>query len=355
MNIYAGSEANAGIADRSQFIDLRSDTVTRPSDAMRTAMAEAIVGDDVYGEDPTVIRLEEVAADLMGKEAGLYLSSGTQSNLTGVLAHCGRGDEIIIGDAYHVFRYEAGGASVLGSAVYQILPVQPDGSIRAEDVAAAIKPDDPHHPVSRLLSLENTVSGMVLSPATLAASAAPARAAGMAVHMDGARLFNAAVSLGCAPRDIADVADTVSICLSKGLGAPVGSVLVGPADLIAKARRLRKMLGGGMRQAGILAAAGLYALTENIDSLSEDHRRAAILADALQDMPGIVSDLRRTQSNMLFATLAEGRADALRDHLAGHEIIVGGGDTIRIVLHRDIDDNRLDRVISAFRGFHNKA
>lgn len=343
-----------GIADGSNLIDLRSDTVTRPCAAMRDAMAGAVVGDDVYGEDPTVNRLEEVAAAMLGKEAALFLSSGTQSNLAGVMAHCGRGEEIIIGDAYHVYRNEAGGAAVLGSIAYYPVPTGADGGVSAADVAAAIKPDDSHHPVSRLLSLENTVSGMVQTPEAMAESAAPAREAGLSVHIDGARLFNAAVALRRNPAEIAGVADSISICLSKGLGAPVGSVLVGSKDLIRKARRIRKMLGGGMRQAGTLAAAGLFALENNVDRMADDHARAATLADELEALPGLVKEVHRTPTNMIFVTVDAGRADDLRAHLLEQDVVIGGGSQLRLVMHRDIDDDRLDRVVAAFRGFHNR-
>jgi threonine aldolase len=336
-------------------VDLRSDTVTKPCAEMRTAMAEAPVGDDVYGEDPTVNLLEATAAKLLGKEAALFLASGTQSNLCGVLAHCGRGDEIIIGDSYHVYRNEGGGASVLGGVAYCPLPTGSDGGLDPDAIAAAVKPDDSHHAISRLLSLEDTVSGAALSPERLAAMAAPARKAGLGVHIDGARLFNAATAFDRPVSDFAAIADTVSICLSKGLGAPVGSVLVGSAELVRKARRLRKAVGGGMRQAGVLAAAGLYALTRNVERLKDDHARAARFADELEGLDGIVADVHRTPTNMLFATLRPGIAGGLRAHLAERGVVIGGGETVRLVLHRDIDDDGLDRAVAAFRGFHNRA
>lgn len=355
MTAYAEMTRIDAGAEQSVLVDLRSDTVTRPCAEMRAAMAEAVVGDDVYGEDPTVNLLEMTAAKMLGKEAALFLASGTQSNLCGVLAHCGRGDEILIGDSYHVYRNEGGGASVLGGVAYCPIPAGADGALDPMAIAAAIKPDDSHHCVSRLLSLEDTVSGAALSPERLASMAAPARKAGLGVHIDGARLFNAAAAFGRPVSDFAVIADTVSICLSKGLGAPVGSVLVGKADLVRKARRIRKSVGGGMRQAGVLAAAGLFALTRNVTRMVDDHDRAARLADALEDLGGIVRSVRRTETNMLFAELAPGTGPALRDHLLERGVIIGGGEVVRLVLHRDIDDDGLDRAIAAFRGFHNRA
>ena len=226
--------------------DLRSDTVTKPCAAMRKAMAEAEVGDDVYREDPVINRLEQSLAERLGKEAGLFVPSGTQSNLLAMLAHCGRGEEGIAGESYHVIRYEAAGASVLGGIALHALSVSEDGGLEPQTIAGAVKDDDSHHPISRLLSLENTNYGRALPLERIAAAVATGRAAGLSTHLDGARFFNAITALGCSERDLADPFDTVSVCLSKGLGAPVGSVLLGPASLLAKARRMRKMLGGGM-------------------------------------------------------------------------------------------------------------
>ncbi|WP_417838640.1 low-specificity L-threonine aldolase [Tritonibacter scottomollicae] len=318
--------------------DLRSDTVTRPDAAMRAAMAAAEVGDDVYGEDPNVNRLEAALAERSGKEAALFLPTGTQSNLVALLAHCGRGEEILTGRGYHVYKYEAGGASALGGIVLDPLGVSEDGGLRPADIAAAVKEDDSHHPITRLLSLENTHNGKAVSLARLDECIAPARAAGLSVHLDGARVFNAATALGCELTEIAGRFDTVSICLSKGLGAPVGSVLVGPADLIDRARRWRKMVGGGMRQAGVLAAAGLHALDHNVARLAEDHARAEALASALRDLgAGSVEQ----DTNMVFFTPATGENAVLGMALAKQGVVIsaGGAGAIRMVLHKDVTDD----------------
>lgn len=331
-------------------IDLRSDTVTKPSAAMRKAMAEAEVGDDVYGEDPTVNALERELAERLGKEAGMFCASGTQSNLSGVWAHCGRGDEYIIGDTYHVFRYEAGGTAVLGSAMPFPIATQPDGSVAAADVTRAVKVDDQHFPPSRLLCLENTTNGKAQTPETMAGPIAAARAAGMGVHLDGARVFNAVAALGIDVAELVAPFDTVSVCLSKGLGAPVGSVLVGPADLLARARRGRKLFGGAMRQAGILAAAGRHALEHHVDGLGDDHRRADALGAALAAMDGVTVDGPHT--NMMFVSMEQGRAEAFAAHMAAAGIHVGApGPSMRLVLHRDVTDEHLDELLAAVGGF----
>ncbi len=325
--------------------DLRSDTVTRPDAAMRAAMAAADVGDDVYGEDPTVNRLEQSLAERAGKDAGLFLPSGTQSNFVAMLAHCGRGEEVITGRDYHVYKYEAGGASALGGIVMDPLAVAADGSLMAEDVTAAIKDDDSHHPISRLLSLENTHNGKAVSLARLDACLAAARSAGLSTHLDGARVFNAVAALGCDLAAVAGRFDTLSICLSKGLGAPVGSVLVGPEDLIARARRWRKMVGGGMRQAGVLAAAGLYALDHNVARLAEDHRRAEALADGLRELgAGAVEQ----NSNMVFFAPDGGANAALGQSLAQDGVVIsaGGSGAIRFVLHKDVTDEGLSAALA---------
>ena len=323
--------------------DLRSDTVTKPCAAMRKAMAEAAVGDDVYGEDPVVNQLERTLAARLGKEAGLYVSSGTQSNLLGMLAHCGRGEEVIAGESYHVIRYEAAGASVLGSVALHALPVSGDGGLEPDAIRAAVKEDDSHHPVSRLLSLENTNYGRAVPLARIVAAVEAGRAAGLSTHLDGARFFNAITALGCAERDLADPFDTVSVCLSKGLGAPVGSVLLGPADLIAKARRLRKMVGGGMRQAGIIASAGLFALENNVARLAEDHQRAEALAAHLHALG--LGEVRQA-TNMVFLTPAQG-VDL--GALAASGIALSApAPASRMVLHRNIDDAAFAHVLEAF-------
>ncbi|MGB7302622.1 MAG: low-specificity L-threonine aldolase [Burkholderiaceae bacterium] len=333
-------------------IDLRSDTVTRPSPAMRDAMLTARVGDDVYGDDPSVNALQDTAAAMLGKQAGLFLPSGTQSNLSAVLAHCERGDEYIIGDQFHIYRHEAGGTAVLGGTYPFVIPVT-NGLVQVADIQAAIKPDDAHYPRSRLLCMENTVSGQAIAVTDLQAPAQTARAAGLKVHLDGARFFNAVVATGTRPQDMADVADTVSVCLSKGLGAPVGSVLVGDRATIARAHRIRKMLGGGLRQAGILAAAGLYALQHHVDRLADDHRRAASLSAALNQLETLWLQPVWVQTNMVFITPQPGLSDALFAHLEKCGIELGkAAPTKRLVIHLDIDDDKLSRVIESFQLFH---
>lgn len=323
--------------------DLRSDTVTQPCKAMRAAMAAAEVGDDVYGDDPSVNRLEAELAERLGKEAGLFVPSGTQSNLLAVLAHCGRGEEVISGDGYHVIRYEAAGASVLGGVPLHALTTADDGAVEPTDITAAIKEDDSHHPVSRLLSLENTNYGRAILLPRMQAAIDVGRGAGLSLHLDGARFFNAITALGCSETDLAGPFDTVSVCLSKGLGAPIGSVLLGPKDLLVKARRMRKMLGGGMRQAGILAAAGLYALEHNVARLAEDHARAEALAAHLTSLGlGEVSQA----TNMVFLTPRPGLDLSL---LATQGLPLSAIEpTMRMVLHRDIDDAAFDAVLKAF-------
>ncbi len=323
--------------------DLRSDTVTKPCAAMRAAMAEAEVGDDVYGEDPLINRLEQSLAERLGKEAGLFVPSGTQSNLLAMLAHCGRGEEVIAGESYHVIRYEAAGVSVLGGVALHSLPVAADGGLDPEAIASAVKEDDSHHPISRLLSLENTNYGRAVSLERINAAVTQGRKSGLSTHLDGARFFNAITALGCSERDLADPFDTVSVCLSKGLGAPVGSALLGPADLLAKARRMRKMLGGGMRQAGVLAAAALHALENNVVRLAEDHGRAEALANHLRALDlGEVTQA----TNMVFLTPAEGvDLSALS---AQGLALSAPAPASRMVLHRDIDDAAFSHVLQSF-------
>lgn len=349
MNNYAGmARSDRGNAP---VCDLRSDTVTRPDAGMLAAMAAAEVGDDVYGDDPQVNRLEHELAERLGKEAGLFVPSGTMSNLLALLAHCQRGEEIIVGHGYHVYIDEAAGASVLGGMSLCPVPVRADGGLDPAVITEAVKEDDFHYAISRLLSLENTHNGLVVPLADMQAAADAGRKANLAVHLDGARFFNATSALGCSATDLAGLADTVSICLSKGLGAPVGSVLVGPRELIDRARRWRKMLGGGMRQAGVLAAAGLYALAHNTDRLTEDHARAAAMADGLRGLEcGEVSQA----TNMVFFTPADGRNGDLRDHLSADGVVIGCGATgaIRLVLHKDIDDAAFESALSSIRQFY---
>jgi len=345
---YPGA-AQSGQSNAPDAVDLRSDTVTRPDAAMRRAMAQAEVGDDVYGDDPSVNALEAHAAALLGKEAALFCTSGTQSNLAAMLAHCQRGEEIIAGTGYHVLAAEAGGSSALGGIVACALPVGADGGLDPDDIDAAIKPDDPHYPISRLLCLENTMGGRVQTVARLQAAADVARARGLSVHLDGARLMNAATALSVPASTLAATADTVSLCLSKGLGAPCGTVLAGPAGVIARARRQRKLLGGAMRQAGILAAAGLYALHHNVERLSEDHAKARRLAQGLAALPGFSVDLEACQTNMVFASLPQEGWKAMLERVAGAGIVLGrSGRTIRLVVHKDVDAEGIDRTIAAF-------
>ncbi|MDU8927759.1 low-specificity L-threonine aldolase [Alisedimentitalea sp. MJ-SS2] len=349
MNHYAG--ATTSRRGNAPVCDLRSDTVTQPDDAMREAMVAAELGDDVFGDDPTVTRLEETLAERTGKEAGLFLTSGTQSNLCAMLAHCGRGEEVIVGRDYHVFAYEAHGASVLGGLALCPIAVADDGGLDPAAIAAEVKPNDSHKPVSRLLSLENTHNGKPVSLVRMGVAISAARKAGLSVHLDGARAFNAAAALGCEVADLAAPVDSVSLCMSKGLGTPAGSVLVGPRDLITKARRWRKMLGGGMRQSGVLAAAALHALEHNAPRLVKDHDRAADLAALLRDLNA--GDVTQA-TNMIFFTPANGENDALRARLAEHDVLILGGSSgpIRIVLHRGVDDLAYDRAIAAIRSFY---
>ncbi len=338
-------------------IDLRSDTVTKPTPAMRAAMAKAEVGDDVYGEDPTVNRLQELAAGMMGKEAGLFVASGTMGNLAGVLAHCQRGDEVIVGKKNHMFLHEAGGISVLGGVHSCQLPNQPDGSLALEDVEAAIRSDDPHEPVTRLICLENTQNacgGVFQTPEHTRQVVEFAHARGLSVHLDGARIFNAAAAQGIKAKELAGPVDSVTFCLSKGLCAPVGSVLCGSKEFIRKAHRLRKMLGGGMRQAGILAAAGIVALETMTARLVEDHARARKLADGLKQVPGLVLDSEVPATNMVFLSLKpEVKLDAngIFEKLKRSGILadVTGQRSFRLVLHYWIDDAGVEKTIAAFR------
>ena len=334
-------------------VDLRSDTVTRPTPAMREAMARAELGDDVFGDDPSVNALQEQIAALLGKEAALFMPSGTQSNLAGIMSHCGRGDEYIVGQGAHTYRYEAGGAAVLGSVQPQPLPHQPDGSLGLADIEGAIKPDDEHFARSRLLALENTIGGKVLPMTYLDEATALARSRGLATHLDGARLFNAAVALGgdarANARAIADHFDSVSVCFSKGLGAPVGSALVGSKALIQSAHRWRKMLGGGMRQAGMLAAAASFALDHHIDRLADDHALALRLAEGIGGIDGL--DVVRPQSNIVFATARGGRGPALLAHLQAQGVLATGLIGLRFVTHLDVDRAGIERAIAAVRGF----
>jgi threonine aldolase len=332
-----------------QWLDLRSDTVTRPSTAMRAAMNAAEVGDDVYGDDPTVNRLQEYAADLFGYEDALFAPSGTQSNLLALLAHCGRGDEYLVGQEAHTYRYEGGGAAVLGSIQPQPIINQADGSIALEDIASYIKPDDFHFARTRLLALENTIGGRVLPLDYLAQATALAHERGLATHLDGARVCNAAVKLGVSPRAAVAGFDSVSVCLSKALGAPIGSVLCGSKPLIAEARRWRKMLGGGMRQAGMIAAGGLYALEHNIARLAEDHDNAAYFAGELAKLKGIT--VSAPQTNIFYVDIPADACRGLNDVLQLTRIRVSMSPRLRIVTHMDATRDDIDRAITGFGDF----
>jgi threonine aldolase len=329
-----------------KIIDLRSDTVTQPTEGMRRAMAKADVGDDVFGDDPTVNHLQSYAAELCGLESALWFPTGTQSNLAGLMSHCERGDEYIVGQEAHTYRFEQGGAAVLGSIQPQPLNNLPDGSIDLVAIEAAIKPDDPHFARTRLLALENTISGRVLPQAFAAAALALARRRQLNTHLDGARLFNAAIAQNMPIGDLCSGFDSVSLCLSKGLGAPAGTLLLGSRDYIARAKRHRKILGGGLRQAGILAAAGLYALQHHVKRLADDHLNAAQLAS---DLKNAGFNVISAQTNMVFMQAPEGFAA----HLSAHGIKVLPGENLRLVTHLDIEAEDIQHVISAARRFKN--
>jgi threonine aldolase len=329
-------------------IDLRSDTVTRPTPPMRAAMAAAEVGDDVYGDDPTVNRLQESMAERFGFERGLFFASGTQSNLSALMAHCGRGDEYLVGQDAHTYQYEQGGAAVLGSIQPQPLENEPDGTISLGRISRAVKPDDVHFARTRLLALENTMAGRVLPMDYLREATGLAHCRGLGTHLDGARLFNAIVKLRLDEPTAAAGFDSVSVCLSKGLGAPAGSVLLGSASFIASARRWRKALGGGMRQAGILAAAGLYALEHHVERLEEDHDNASHLADGLRAI-GLTVD--PPQTNLVFVEIPLRHAAALGAHLAERGIIASIGTRTRLATHLDAPRAKVDLALQAFREF----
>ena len=331
------------------WIDLRSDTVTQPSQAMHAAMAAAEVGDDVYGDDPTVNRLQDYAADLFGYEAGLFAPSGTQTNLIALMTHCGRGDEYLVGQEAHTYKYEGGGAAVLGSIQPQPIANQPDGSIALADIEAYIKSDDMHFARTRLLALENTIGGRVLGQDYIAAATALAHAKGLATHLDGARVCNAAVKQGLSLREVVKGFDTVSVCLSKGLGAPVGSVLLGPKAFIEQGKRWRKMLGGGMRQAGVIAAAAHYALKHNVQRLVEDHENAATLARGLGEIDALT--VSAPQTNIFWLDVPAAACEPLRKALAEQGIRATVGPRMRLVTHLDVSAADVERTVAAFQSF----
>jgi len=336
-------------------VDLRSDTVTQPTPAMREAMYQAEVGDDVYGEDPTVNKLETMAAERLGKEAALFVVSGTMGNLVALLTHCGRGQEVILGDRSHTFLFEQGGMASLGGITPHPIPNQVDGTLELNDIEGAVRPDNPHFPVSRLVCLENThnmCNGTPLSVHYTAQAAQLAHSHGLSVHLDGARVFNAAVALDVDVKEIVRDVDSVQFCLSKGLCAPVGSMLCGSADFIADARRARKVVGGGMRQAGIIAAAGIVALEQMTDRLVEDHRRAKQLAEGLAEIPGI--DVAPVSTNILYFELTdevEKSPAEVEAELRQEGVLVNsrGGGRFRAVTHHWINDSDIERAIQAVR------
>jgi len=330
-------------------VDLRSDTVTRPSEAMRAAMAAAELGDDVFGDDPTVNALQHQAALTLGFEAALFFPTGTQSNLAALMSHCQRGDEYLVGQEAHTYRYEAGGGAVLASVQPQPLANRPDGTLDLAEIEGAIKPDDPHFARTRLLALENTIGGKVVPQAWIADALALAARHGLSSHLDGARIFNAAVKLGMPVRTLCAGFDSVSACLSKGLGAPAGSVLAGSADLIGRARRARKILGGGMRQAGVIAAAGLYALDNNIVRLAEDHANAVRLATALAAIDGL--KVEAPQTNMVFVRVPAERCSELSGHLRANGILALVSPRTRLCTHLDVDQDGIEKAAGAFRAF----
>ncbi len=338
------------------IVDLRSDTVTKPTVEMIEAMAKAEVGDDVYGEDPTINQLQDIAAEKMGKAAGLFVPSGTMGNLIAVMVHCQRGDEAIMGDKGHTFSFEAGGISALGGVFPHTLPNQADGTLKIDDILGAIRPDDIHHPVSRLVILENTQNrcgGVVLSKEYTNEVCRLAHDHELKLHIDGARIFNAAVALSTSAKELVSSADSITFCLSKGLCAPVGSVLCGSREFIDKARRIRKMLGGGMRQAGILAAAGLVALESMVERLADDHRRASELANGLARIDGIQFEMGMPQTNMVFPSLGTNiklNAAEVSKKLAGDGIKVSAVSDrrLRLVTHAWVDDEAVRQTINAF-------
>jgi len=344
----------------STFVDLRSDTVTQPTPAMRAAMMAAPLGDDVFADDPSVNALQERIADMLGMEAALFVPTGTQSNLSAIMAHCQRGDEYIVGQMAHCYRWEGGGAAVLGSVQPQPLAHQADGTLDLDAITDAIKPDDAHFARTRLLCLENTLGGKLLPFEYVQAATELAKDKGLARHLDGARLFNAAVAQAAAlgssaqheARRMAQCFDSVSVCFSKGLGAPVGSALCGNRELIGRAHRVRKMLGGGMRQSGLLAAAALHALDHHIERLQEDHALAQRLAEGLKGIEGLA--VEAPQTNIVFVDLhgdARARAPDLMAHLADNGICATGLYRLRFVTHLDVDAAGVDRAVAAIRGF----
>ncbi len=340
-----------------EYIDLRSDTVTKPTPEMREAMAEADVGDDVYGDDPTVNRLEELAAEMLGKEAALFVPSGTMGNLIALLVHCQRGHEVIVGNRSHIYLNEAGGMSALGGI--QPCPVenQPDGMLAIDDILASIRTEDVHHPITRLICLENTQNicgGVPLTIEYTRQVGDLARQNGLSLHIDGARIFNAAAAQNVPVEELVEPADSVMFCLSKGLAAPIGSMLIGSSEFMKRARHIRKMLGGGMRQVGVVAAAGIISLEKMTRRLSEDHARARKLADGLRQIKGLVVDPQSPHTNMVYLNLSEEvsmSAHQVTQKMKDHGVLVDPENTrrFRLVTHYWIDDSAVEKTVSAFQ------
>ncbi|MCZ8176941.1 MAG: low-specificity L-threonine aldolase [Burkholderiaceae bacterium] len=328
-------------------VDLRSDTVTQPTPAMREAMMRAELGDDVFGDDPSVNALQARIAALLGKEAALFVPTGTMGNLCGLMAHCQRGDEYLVGQMAHTYRWEGGGAAVLGSIQPQPLAQQPDGSIPLADIEAAIKPDDAHFARTRLLALENTWGGQIQLQGYVEQACALAHGRGLATHLDGARLFNAAVASGRPVAELAAPFDSVSVCFSKGLGTPAGSALVGSRELVARAHRVRKMLGGGMRQAGVLAAAALHALDHHVERLAEDHANARLLAEGLQGLDGV--SVATPQTNIVFVDVVPAKAAGLVERLKAAGVLCTGLYRLRFVTHLDVGRADIERAVPVIR------
>ncbi len=340
-----------------EYVDLRSDTVTKPTPEMREAMAEAEVGDDVYGDDPTVSRLEELAADMLGKEAALFVPSGTMGNLTALLVHCQRGHEVIVGNLSHIYLNEAGGMSALGGIQPCPLQNQSDGTLVLDDILASIRTEDVHHPITRLVCLENTQNicgGVPLTPAYTRQVGDLAHGNDLLLHIDGARIFNSAAAQNISVKELVEPADSVMFCLSKGLAAPIGSVLVGTKQFIKRARHIRKMLGGGMRQVGIVAAAGLISLEKMTKRLNDDHARAKKLADGLRQVKGLAVDTNSPHTNMVYLNLSEDvsvNAHQITQKMKDLGVLVDPENArrFRLVTHYGIDDTAVEKTISAFQ------
>ena len=354
MNQYKRNTNNPEIRELENPIDFRSDTVTSPSKEMLQSIKRAKLGDDVYGEDIEVLELQEFAAKLLGKEASLFFPSGTQSNLTAMLSHCQRGDEVLIGQNYHTNVYEARGASVLGGVGICPINTSESGAMNVDDMLSQIKDDDPHYAVTKLLCLENTISGKVQPQNELDNLVNAAHKRGISTHLDGARLFNAHIHSGLSMKDLTSGFDSVSICLSKGLGAPVGSLLVSNKAVISKALRLRKMLGGGMRQVGVIASCGMYALKNNIERLQQDHDNAKLLADGLSLISELKIKYDESQTNMVFINCPRSHRESLTNFLLDHQIVISSLDRGRFVCHLGINEKDISFVIEVFRAYFKK-